>query len=181
MRIISGKYRGKRITAPKNVKARPTTDFAKESLFNILTHRLDFDGLEVLDLFSGTGNISYEFASRGAQQVYAVDITANSFLFVRRTSTELELPIISIKEDAFKYLGRASVPFDIIFADPPYDHPRYNDIPRMVFEKNLLSEDGLLIVEHDDRTKLADHPNFTEVRKYGKVHFSFFQAQSSLS
>ena len=175
MRIISGKYRSKRIVAPKNIKARPTTDFAKESLFNILNNWYDLEGLDVLDLFSGTGNISYEFASRGANKIIAVDIALASQKFISRMSREMEIPLTIIKSDAFRFLRNHAGKYDIVYADPPYAHKDIQQIPALVFKQNLLKPKGILIVEHDNQTDFQKEERFLELRKYGKVHFSFFE------
>ncbi len=174
MRIISGKYRSKRIKAPEKIKVRPTTDFAKEALFNILMHRFDLETIGALDLFTGTGNIAYELASRGVPEVYAVDIAGNAIQFVRKTAMEMGLPIRPLKSDAFRYLKKTGQVFDFIFADPPYDLENISEISNLVFENNLLKENGLLVVEHGHRTDLSRNAYFQEVRSYGKVHFSFF-------
>ncbi len=175
MRIIRGKYRGKRIVAPKNIKARPTTDFAKEALFNVLGNMYDFEGLEVLDLFAGIGSISLEFASRGAKKVDAVDIALQSIKFINKTSESLALPIRAFKYNAFTYLTKPHAKYDIIFADPPYGMDGLEKIPQMVFENKMLKEYGTLIIEHDKKTDLSLHPNFIKTRNYGKVNFSFFE------
>lgn len=174
MRIISGKYKGKRITAPKAIKARPTTDFAKEALFNILTNGNPIEGTKVLDLFSGTGNIAFEFASRGAKKVTAVDIANQSVRFIMKTAKELDLSIWVIKNDVFRFLPKHFDTYDIIFADPPYNHDKIADIPKLVFQNNLLDQNGILIVEHGDETDLSKAENFREKRTYGRVNFSFF-------
>ncbi len=178
MRIISGKYKGKRITAPKKLPVRPTTDMAKEGLFNILNNRFYFDGLKVLDLFSGTGNISFEFASRDAGEILAVDSFAGCVHFISKTAKEMDLSITPIKADVFKFLERTSDTFDIIFADPPYNfkEDKFLTIAHLVFKRQLLLEDGLLVIEHSDKTNLSHHPNFSDSRKYGGSVFSFFEA-----
>lgn len=175
MRIISGKYRSKRIVAPKAIKARPTTDFAKESLFNILGNWYSMDEVEVLDLFAGTGNISYEFGSRGAQKILSVDIALASHKFITRMGKEMALPISVIKADTFRFLRSHVGKYDIIFADPPYQHPDIIKIPALVMERDLLKPNGILIVEHDNQTDFSKSERFLELRKYGKVHFSFFE------
>lgn len=176
MRIVSGTLKGKRITAPKKLPVRPTTDFAKEALFNILNNHYHFSGLQVLDLFSGTGNIAYEFGSRGADAIISVDAHYECVKFINKTSEELDLPITTVKSDVFKYLSATTSTSDIIFADPPYDFD-VDSLQRMVeitFEKNLLKEDGVLIIEHSKKIDLSHLDHFTENRKYGNSVFSFF-------
>ena len=177
MRIISGRYRGKRLIAPKRLPVRPTTDMAKEGLFNILNNRYHLEELQIIDLFSGTGNISFEFASRGSSSIIAVDSYAGCVQFISKTAKELELPIRPVKSDVFKFLERTSEKVDIVFADPPYNLPfdSFAKIVHTVFNRQLLLEDGILIVEHSDQTNLGDVPYFSEARKYGGSIFSFFQ------
>ncbi len=175
MRIIRGKYKGKRLQAPKVIKARPTTDFAKEALFNVLENDYEFDGLEVLDLFAGIGSISFEFASRGAKRVDSVDIALQSIKYINKIANDLSMPIRAFKYDAFTYLKKPHYKYDIIFADPPYGMEGLDKIPALVFEKEILKEHGMLIVEHDKKTDLSNHPNYIKTRPYGKVNFSFFE------
>ena len=178
MRIISGTHKGKAIVAPKNLPVRPTTDFAKEALFNIIENNFNIDELDVLDLFSGTGNISYEFASRGAKSITAVDLNFNCHNFIRRTAKELNLKAINaFRADVFKFIYNHKKQYDFIFADPPYDLKNIEEIALFVFQFNLLKEDGWLIVEHDKRTDLSKHPNFSQLRKYGNVNFSVFKQE----
>jgi len=176
IRIISGKYKARRITAPKNLPIRPTTDRAKESLFNILNNDYHFPQLKILDLFTGSGNIAYEFASRGAKQIHAVDANYHVIKFVTKTSKEFDFPIIAIKKDAVKFLEKTNHKYDIIFADPPYDIDKqvFDKILEQVFEKQLLEEDGLLILEHIKEHDFSTHNNFSYSRKYGLAVFSFF-------
>ncbi|AWX45677.1 16S rRNA (guanine(966)-N(2))-methyltransferase [Flagellimonas maritima] len=177
MRIISGKYKGKRITAPKKLPVRPTTDMAKEALFNILNNRFHLNDSKVIDLFAGTGNISFEFASRGNVEIVAVDSDAGCIQFISKTAKELDFQITTVKSDVFKYLHRVKQKSDIIFADPPYNlgADDFNTIVKSVFEKELLAEDGLLIIEHSTQTDLSLSQYFTEKRKYGGNVFSFFE------
>ncbi|MBO0331810.1 RsmD family RNA methyltransferase [[Muricauda] lutisoli] len=179
MRIISGKYKGKRLTAPKKLPVRPTTDMAKEALFNILNNRFYFDELKVLDLFSGTGNISFEFASRGTEKITAVDGFQGCVRYISKTAEELDFSINTVKSDVFKFLERTTEKYDLIFADPPYDFDteQFLNIADLVFEKELLLEEGLLIIEHSDQTNLSEHPKFSEQRKYGGSIFSFFEVE----
>ena len=177
MRIISGKYKGKRLTAPKKLPVRPTTDMAKEALFNILNNRFYFDELKVLDLFSGTGNISFELASRGTEKITAVDSFPGCVRYISKTASELDFSINTIKSDVYKFLEGTSEQFDLIFADPPYDFDtaQFLKIADLVFAKNLLLTDGVLIIEHSEQTNLSEHPKFLEQRKYGGSIFSFFE------
>ena len=179
MRIISGKHKSKRLTAPKNLPVRPTTDMAKESLFNILNNRYYFQNIDVLDLFTGTGNISYEFASRGTENITAVDQNFHCIKFIKKTLKELdfEKEIFPVKSDVFSFLEKSKSKYDFIFADPPYDFSQelFLRLPNLIFKNQLLNDDGLLIVEHSPHTKLEEHPNYIESKKYGGVHFSFFK------
>lgn len=176
MRIIGGTLRGLRLNPPKNLPVCPTTDLAKEALFNILQNQIEFDDINVLDLFCGTGNITYEFASRGAKQVTAVDRSIHCINYVKDTSRQHGLNNIkTFKADIFKYLQLETDQYDLIFADPPYDMNHIPEIPKIIFEKNLLSPDGLLIVEHQSMQNLSNHPAFVEQRKYGHSSFSFFK------
>ncbi|MBI3518010.1 MAG: 16S rRNA (guanine(966)-N(2))-methyltransferase RsmD [Bacteroidetes bacterium] len=175
MRIIGGIYKGKQIIAPKNLPVRPTTDFAKEGLFNILNHKIDFEDLTVLDLFCGTGNISLEFASRGAQKIHAVDKHSPCLYFLKDTAKALKInTIFTDRADVFKYLEKSHSTFDLIFADPPYELENIAMIHDLVFKQQLLNEGGLLIIEHGPKTDLSTKKNYVETRKYGNVHFSFF-------
>lgn len=174
MRIIQGEHKGKQLRAPKNLPVRPTTDAAKEALFNILNNHYYFDEISVLDLFSGTGNISYEFAARGAVSVTAVDQNIQCIKFIRKTSESLDFHIDIFKDDCLQFAKRAYNKWDIVFADPPYDYDKYPELIETILIKELVKEGGMLIIEHDNQRSFQDHPHFTEMRKYGKVHFSFF-------
>ena len=176
MRIISGTYKGRKIAAPKKLPVRPTTDMAKEALFNILNNQYYFDEISVLDLFSGTGNISYEFASRGVTNIRAVDSHYGCVKFINDTAKTLEMPIQAIKEDVFNFLDRNTGPYSIIFADPPYEFNQelFSKIPELVFTNHLLKEDGCLIIEHSKHTDLGELENYTHTKKYGGNCFSFF-------
>ena len=176
MRIISGKYKGKRLVAPKKLTVRPTTDMAKESLFNILRNRYYLEDLQVLDLFAGTGNISFEFASRGTQQITAVDQHMGCIKYIQKTAQELGFPIEVLKIDVYKFLERHRLQYDFIFADPPYDftQEQFAKIPELIFKNELLLPEGILVVEHSPQTKMDQLPNFLEDRKYGSNVFSFF-------
>lgn len=176
MRIIGGKLKGLRFFPPTNLPVRPTTDMAKEALFNILNNQIDFDGLKVLDLFSGTGNITMEFASRGAAEIVAVDINAGCVNYLKDVVKKHQISTVTpFKADVFKFLKEEKETFDVIFADPPYDLPQIPLIAQLVFERALLKPDGVLIVEHPSSKKLDNHPNFSDQRKYGYSSFSFFK------
>ena len=176
MRIISGKYRGRTIVPPRNLRARPTTDFAKENLFNVLVNLVDFEELDVLDLFSGTGSISYELASREALHITAIEMSEKHIAYIRKMCADLKIDNIRVmRQDVFRYLTSTQTSFDFIFADPPYQLENIADIPDLVFKHNHLNRDGLLIVEHGSKTSFENHPNFVDHRNYGNVHFSFFR------
>lgn len=175
MRIISGSHRSRQIRAPKNLPVRPTTDMAKEALFNILLNHFDLEEIMVLDLFAGTGNITYEFASRGALGVTSVDTELRCVDFIRTTSKELGFDaVLAFRSDAFRYLQNTQNTYDIIFCDPPYDMEGIDAIPRIVIEKKLLREGGWLIIEHSGRQDLSKLNGFIEKRHYGNVNFSIF-------
>ncbi|HKJ06576.1 MAG TPA: RsmD family RNA methyltransferase [Flavobacteriaceae bacterium] len=176
MRIISGNHKGKRIQAPKNLPVRPTTDMAKEALFNILNNNYYFSEIRVLDLFSGTGNVSFEFASRGCNSITAVDSFAGCTRFISKINNELDLNINVIKSDVFKYLANHSNKYDVIFADPPYnfEQDKFLKIADLVIENELLNEEGVLIIEHSKHTPLDTHKNYSHSKKYGGNLFSFF-------
>jgi|SRR5690606_20981367 len=177
MRIISGKYKGKRLTAPSKLPVRPTTDFAKEALFNILNNQFYFEQLRIIDLFAGTGNISFEFASRGVQHVTAVDANYGCIKYITKIQEELSFPITPVKSDAFSYLEKTLIKADIIFADPPYDITKedFAKIPAIVKERDLLLDQGTLIIEHSKHTDLSDLEGFVVQRRYGGSIFSFFE------
>ena len=163
---------------PKGFKARPTTDYAKESLFNILSNNYDFEEIKVLDLFAGTGGITYEFASRGCPQIDSVEINPLHYSFIKRTSKELGFDQIHlIRNDAFKFLHFCTVSYDIIFADPPYTFKGIEEIPLTIFARKLLNENGLLILEHSDNEDFSDIQEFDSCRHYGGVNFSFFRGE----
>jgi 16S rRNA (guanine966-N2)-methyltransferase len=176
VRIVSGKYKGRHIQVRKNFPSRPTTDFAKENLFNVLSNYFDFENLRVLDLFAGTGSISYEFASRGA----VVDLIENdyrSFEFIRETINGMKIEGIKpYKADVFKVLHKLRDKYDIVFADPPYQMIDIPEIPNLVFRYQILKSGGWFILEHSDKIKFNAHENFREVREYGSVNFSIFAA-----
>ena len=175
MRIISGIFRGRQIRPPGNFKARPTTDFAKESLFNILIHQFSIEDLDVLDLFSGTGSISYEFASRGARSVLAIEMAPMHFKFIQETCRSMEMEQVTvIRADAFRFLKKPTQAFDFIFADPPFDHPGLAELPDLIFSTDILNKQGVIILEHPGSYSFTAHPRFLQHRKYGGVNFTFF-------
>lgn len=176
MRIISGKLKGIRFSPPKSFPSRPTTDFAKEALFNIVNNEFNFDNIEILDLCAGTGSISFEFASRGAISVTSIDQHGPSLQFIEATAKEHGLNQIQTrKQDILKYLEQCPRQYDLIFADPPFGYENYQDIIQLVFERKLLTDKGLLILEHDKRKDFSDIKEFTYLRNYGGVNFSFFE------
>lgn len=176
MRIISGKYRGRAITPPRNLRARPTTDFAKENLFNVLGNLVDFEACDVLDLFAGTGSISYEFASRGARSVTAVEINTVHYDFIRRTAAQLGMEnFYPVKANVFRYLKSCPKQFDVIFSDAPYDLEGSEEVVRAVMESDLLRPEGILIFEHSKKMDFSAVPGFWQLRSYGSVQFSFFK------
>jgi 16S rRNA (guanine966-N2)-methyltransferase len=180
MRIISGKYKGRRISPPKGLPVRPTTDMSKEALFNVLNNHFSFEGLKILDLFAGTGNISYEFASRGSTPITSVDGDFGCVKFIKQIATEFDFNIAATKSDVFTYLERCKTSYDIIFADPPYalDQATFEKIVLLIFEKELLNQDGMMVIEHSKYTKLDHMINFSFKKSYGGSIFSFFEIES---
>ena len=181
MRIISGKYKGRRISPPKNLPVRPTTDMSKEALFNVLRNHFNFDGLKVLDLFSGTGNISYEFASRGSDNITCVDGDFGCVKFIKQTATEFDFNIAAVKSDVLKFIERCNAKYDIIFADPPYafEQKIFDKIVIDIFDRNLLEDEGMMIIEHSKYTKLDHLTHFSFKKSYGGSIFSFFEITSN--
>jgi 16S rRNA (guanine966-N2)-methyltransferase len=178
MRIISGSHRSRRIIPPANLPVRPTTDLAKESLFNILWNYVDIEKCRVLDLFAGTGNLSYEFASRNCIEVVSVEINHRCTDFINKTALSLNFKSIKVvRADVFHFLNRQGSPFDIVFADPPYDLKDIMSIPDRVLNNNWLNQDGFLILEHPGTLDFRMQASFMEVRNYGKAHFSFFHKE----
>jgi len=175
MRIISGKYKGRILAQNKKLKARPTTDKAKEALFNILNFRIDFEGVKALDLFSGTGNISFELASRGVAEITSVELRTDHVRHIQKLNTELGTDVKIIRDDVFRFIKKTSEKFDFVFADPPFDLVNFEAVFPAIHEAEIMNEGGLLIIEHGPRINLSKEPNFTETRNYGKVNFSFFQ------
>lgn len=178
MRVISGIYKRRRFDVPHSFKARPTTDFAKENLFNVLTSNyFDFeeDHVRALDLFAGTGSISIELVSRGCEQVISVEKDRDHYAFICKVMREVKTDkCLPIRGDVFKYIQGSREQFDFIFADPPYELPNLETIPDLIFANNLLKENGLFVLEHGKKNSFETHPHFVEKRMYGSVNFSFF-------
>jgi len=176
MRIIQGKYKSKRIHAPKNLPVRPTTDMAKEGIFNVINNEFYFDQLTVLDLFSGTGNISYEFASRGVKSVTSVDINYNCTRYINSMVRELGFDQVTvIKSDVNKYIETSKSIFKVIYADPPYQMERQDQMVESIMASNLLQDGGWFIIEHDPHHHFDHLDGFIQQRRYGSVHFSIFE------
>lgn len=177
MRVISGIYKRRRFDVPHSFKARPTTDFAKENLFNVLSNYMDFeDGIRALDLFAGTGSISIELVSRGCDQVISVEKDRDHYAFICKIMQELKTDkCLPIRGDVFKYLKSGREQFDFIFADPPYELAGLETLPDLIFENNLLKEDGLFVLEHGKKNSFEEHPHFVERRVYGSVNFTIFK------
>lgn len=175
MRIIAGNLRGRRLNPPTNLPVRPTTDMARESLFNILNNYVDYEECSVMDLFSGTGAVSLEFVSRGAKDVTSIDINAQCTEFLKSAAKQFGVDNIHVvRADVFDLLKRANRKFDIIFADPPYAIADLANLPDLIFERDLLTEDGVFVLEHPREYSFAEHPHFWQHRAYGKVNFTFF-------
>tara|TARA_B100001057_G_scaffold217223_1_gene217398 strand:+ start:69 stop:605 length:537 start_codon:yes stop_codon:yes gene_type:complete len=176
MRFISGLYRGRKINLPKNLNVRPTTDLSKESLFNILNNTFEFSNISFLDLFSGSGSISFEFASRGCKKITSIDINHNAIKFIKSISNQLELGINCIKSDTIRFINNSEQNFDIIFADPPYNYNinMYEELIVNLFENNMLKNNGMIVIEHSKKNTLVSIINYKETREYGGCCFSFF-------
>ena len=191
MRIITGKYKGRHFEIPRNFKARPTTDFAKENIFNVLTGYIDFDGATALDLFSGTGSISLELLSRGCSRVVSVEQDRDHHRFIQQCFEKLgmkveggrwkENSISLLRADAFRFIKSCREQFDLIFADPPYALKELPSIPALILERGLLKEDGILVFEHGENHSFTDDPHFVEHRSYGSVNFSIFRTAAKAS
>ena len=181
MRIISGKYKGRRISPPKGLPVRPTTDMSKEALFNVLNNHFSFEGLKILDLFAGTGNISYEFASRGCTPITSVDGDFGCVKFIKQVAAEYDFNIAATKSDVYSYLEKCKTSYDIIFADPPYgfEQKTFERIIELVFERELLNADGMMVIEHSKYTKLNHMIHFSFQKSYGGSIFSFFEFESN--
>jgi 16S rRNA (guanine(966)-N(2))-methyltransferase RsmD len=177
VRIISGKLKARRFSVPKNFPSRPTTDFAKEGLFNILEHQIDLFDLHILDLCAGTGNISFELISRESGFVTAVDINLNCLRFIRKNAEEMQIQdeIRTVRMDILHFLRITEDSYDLIFADPPYAYKHHAELANSVFERQLLNPGGILVIEHGKETRLEHITQFDFMRNYGNVYFSFFR------
>jgi 16S rRNA (guanine(966)-N(2))-methyltransferase RsmD len=176
MRIVGGKFSGRRFSPPSSTPARPTTDIAKEGLFNILGNLIDIEDISTCDLFGGTGSISYELASRGAKELTLVERDMTNINFIKKTAKELGIDsqLNIIRGDVFKFMKQQQGQYDFIFAGPPYALQNIDDLPLLVFEKNMLAEDGVFVLEHTPRNDYQQHPNFLRMKNYGTTVFSFF-------
>ena len=198
MRIITGKYKGRHFDIPRTFKARPTTDFAKENIFNVLTQYIDFEDAEALDLFSGTGSITLELLSRGCKKVVSVELDRDHHRFIQQCLQKLvsqgdgsfvtsqisqknRPPVIPLRGDVFRYIKSCKQQFDFIFADPPYALKELPTIPSLIFERGLLKEDGIFVFEHGKDYDFSDDPHFVEHRSYGSVNFSIFRTTATTS
>jgi 16S rRNA (guanine966-N2)-methyltransferase len=180
LRIISGIYKGRILQVPAKLPVRPTTDFAREALFNILHHQFDFDEISFLDLFSGTGAISLEMASRGCSDITSVDENRNCVQFTKQTAEAWKIKgLKTYKDDVFKFIQHCQFRYHLIFADPPYAHPQLAQLPDLILKKNMLLDEGWLIIEHPDQISFTAHSCFLEHRRYGNVNFSIFKASNN--
>ena len=177
MRIVGGIHRGRQFSPGKSFTARPTTDMAKESLFNILANQIDFESAKVLDLFAGTGSISFEFVSRGCPQVTSVEVNFQHWQFIKTVIEKLGAAeqMKVIKANAFQYCKNTTDQFDVVFADPPYDHKQFGEVPELVLQSGILNPGGLFILEHSKHYNFSEMKEYAETRHYGSVHFSFFK------
>jgi len=176
VRIISGTHRGRKLRPPANLILRPTTDQAKESLFNILVNTFDFQGVSVLDLFAGTGGVSYEFASRGCEDITLVEQNNRCIRFINDTIQDLKLEGVKVvRSDVFKFIEKCRETFDIVFADPPYDSEGVGEIPQAVIDKGMITQGGWLILEHKSGLDFSANAHFQQKRSYGDVNFSIFK------
>lgn len=176
MRIITGKYKGRHFDIPRTFKARPTTDFAKENLFNVIRAYLDFEGAHALDLFGGTGSITFELLSRGCERVVCIEKDSQHFRFIHTCLDSLKDSHAELlRGDAFRFLSRCHEQFDFIFADPPYALPDLEKIPELVLNTEILAPEGLFVLEHGKTNDFSNNPRCVEHRVYGSVNFSFFQ------
>lgn len=176
MRIIRGKYGKRRFDVPKNITARPTTDFARENIFNVLDNLIDLEGARALDLFAGTGAISFEFLSRGCAEVTSVEKAQVQYTFIRSVAAKLGADNLRlVRGDALRFISTCSATFDIIFADPPYDMPGFAEVPGAILGSKMVREGTLVVVEHSKAHDFSGLPGFLEHRVYGSVNFSIFR------
>lgn len=176
MRIIRGKYGRRRFDVPTNISARPTTDFARENIFNVLENLVDFDGLRALDLFAGTGAITFELLSRGCEEVTAVEKANTQYQFIKKVAGMLDVHNLRlIRGDVFKFLESSGKPFDFVFADPPYDMPDFETVPQRILDSSLTASGTLIVVEHSRKHDFSQLPGYFEHREYGSVNFSLFR------
>ncbi len=177
MRIIQGNFKGRRFSPPTNITARPTTDFAKEGIFNVLSNNyLDLENKDVLDLFAGTGSISLEFVSRGCKSVTSIEMSEKQLGFIHKITNTLKISNMRIlRMDVFRYIKTCVNKYDVIFADPPYQLVNLEEIPDLIFQHELLNEDGIFVLEHGSKNDFSSHPHFVEHRVYGNVNFSIFR------
>lgn len=176
MRIISGKYGRRRFAVPTNITARPTTDFARENIFNVISNETDFEECDALDLFAGTGAVSFEFLSRGCRSVTAVEKAVTQQKFISKVASELKDPAFRlVRGDALRYIASGAGKYDIVFADPPYDMEGFGDIPKAVLESGMLRPGALFVMEHSKKYDFSGLPHFSEHRSYGSVNFSLFK------
>ncbi len=180
MRIISGKYGRRRFPVPTNITARPTTDMARENIFNVLNGIIDIEGITALDLFSGTGAISFELLSRGAASVTSVEKAAVQYRFIAKVKAELhDDNLLQVRGDAFKFIATCRQSFDLIFADPPYDMPRFAEVPQLILDSPMVKPGTVVVIEHSKEHNFAHLPHFAQQRTYGKVNFTIFQIPSA--
>lgn len=178
MRIIRGKYGRRRFDVPGNISARPTTDFARENIFNVLENMIDFDGIRAIDLFAGTGAISLEMVSRGAAEVTAVEKAPTQFRFIEKVRQQLNcMELQVVKGDALRYIQSVSTPVDLVFADPPYDMEGFETVPEIILSSGAVGPDTLVVIEHSKTRDFSAIPGFLERRIYGSVNFSIFRKQ----
>ncbi|MGD9557540.1 MAG: RsmD family RNA methyltransferase [Mangrovibacterium sp.] len=176
MRIVGGKFKGRQFDPGKKFSSRPTTDMAKENLFNILQNRIDFEAIRVLDLFAGTGSISFEFASRGCPDVTSVEVNYHHYNFITKIIREIGTPAIRpVKANVFRFIEQTTESFDLVFADPPFDLPGFAGIPEKIFAAGVMAKGGIFILEHSGSFDFSNLPGWKEMRNYGTVHFSFFE------
>ena len=184
MRIITGKYKGRHFDIPRTFKARPTTDFAKENIFNVLTQYIDFEGAEALDLFSGTGSISLELLSRGCNLVVSIELDRDHHRFICDCLNKLQYTgdsprVLPLRADVFRYIKSCKQQYDFIFADPPYALKELPTIPSLIFERGLLKPNGIFVFEHGKDNDFSNDPHFVEHRSYGSVNFSVFRTKAT--